>query len=162
MILCVTTNADPETTRFILNYTKGALQQQMADVDAMDAKAINVFAVASTVVGLAAFAFADAGGRTVSGLLVAAVLTYGVVAISVFASMQGHEYTAGHYASSLWRKFWQSDVETIEYALVSVIPDHFEQNLSHIRGKARTLGWAMRALGLETVLIGAALLASRL
>ncbi len=153
--------ASPETARYVLNHTKGALAQQLVDVDAMDSKAMSVFGVASTVIGLAAFAFAGGGGAFVTILLVPAIVAYGAAAVFFFMSVQSREYTGGHYASSLWKKFGLQSVETIEQALAAAIPLHFERNLALIRWKVRTLGGAMRALAAETGFIAVALLVSR-
>lgn len=152
----------PETTRFILELTRLGPEHLIADGHQMDAKAFQVLGVASAIIGLVAFAFADGSGALVTTMLFVATASYLAAVAAVFMVVKRRVYAGSDYATTLWRDFWEDSVEEITWSLASDIPAAFKHNADVNNEKARWMERASAAIAIETIVVAAAVLASRL
>ena len=80
-----TAQLNPESLNLIFETTKDAPERQLHDVEAMDAKAVQVFAAASIIIGLATL-IGDAGTDVATAFLACALVAYAAcVAMAMMA-----------------------------------------------------------------------------
>jgi hypothetical protein len=153
--------AHEDTTRFIVEYTRVGPLRQLDDVDAMDSKSIQLFSVASAIIGLAAFAFAGGGSGWVTLSLIPAIASYVAVVGATFQALKPRRFKGGHQADWLWEHCWEDSLDEIQRTLAASIPKDFEKNSELILEKAQAMGRALVACAAEAGFVAIALLASR-
>lgn len=142
----------PETLDFIFSASRETLPKQTEAAVGMDAKAIQVFAVASVVIGLAA-----AGGirtsapRALGVLLVAA---YVVAAVTSLMTLWVRQFRVSDGTEQLWRNYWADPVDEIKHALIADVADGEVENRGLLAHKRQLLGYAIGATAVESVLVG--------
>ena len=152
---------NPESLDLILELTKGGPESQLRDVDALDAKTVQVFAAASIVIGLATLV-GDRGGTASTVLL---LLALGSFAVSVGAAAVGlfvRDFRKSYQADYLWGHFWDRPAQELKHSVVADIAAAYSHNKTVIETKARAAQVAVIMTGLEALLVGLALVVARL
>jgi hypothetical protein len=152
---------NPQSLDFIFENTKNGTDSQMRDIEALDAKTIQIFAAGAIVIGLASFSGRD-GGDTVTGLLIAALVTFAGALVASARSLWVREYLKTNHTDTLWQDFYNTPPVEIKHALAESAAVAYKHNRELIDSKA---GWTQKALvltGLEAFLVGAALVLTRL
>jgi hypothetical protein len=167
---------NPDTVQFIVDQTKGAVDKQLADVSALDAKIGSIFAIASgviTITGLSAavgtsVAVGPPGVTTtstvdpsaaVTGLLVAALFAFGVAAIAMLAGWWVRDFQGADYAQTLWKEHWDESPAQIRHMIAAGVPEIFEHNHALIQQKTKAISVAIVATSIEVICSGAAIVA---
>jgi hypothetical protein len=153
------TGPSPDTLDFIFEWTRGALERQLASVDALDAKMAQALAAGSILLGLPAFS-GISGSALVPVLLGLGVVAFLVLAIAAVQALWVLRFRAPMSPSQAWRKFWVDEVEAIKWAIVDDTSGAYEENECHLVRKRNALRAALIALGAEAVLVGAAVIAA--
>ncbi len=152
---------NPESLDLILELTKGGPESQLRDVDALDAKTVQVFAAASIVIGLATLA-GERGGTASTVLLLLSlgsfVVAVGAAAVGVFV----RDFRKSYQADYLWGHFWDRPAQELKHSVVADIAAAYTHNRTVIETKARATQVAVMMTGLETLLVGLALVVARL
>jgi hypothetical protein len=151
----------PGTLDFIYQATRDGPESQSRDVDAMDQKAVNVFAAASIVIGLASFS-RDAGGTAATVCFALALGAYAVCVVATILAMKIRVFFNTSHADYLWPNYYDVKPEDIKHALVEDISKAYAKNKQVIETKSRAAQLAIYAVGLEAFLVGTGLVLVRL
>jgi len=152
----------PETLDFIFGLVKDAPERQLHDLEALDAKMVQIFGAASIVIGRAGISDTSLdGGTTVKILLVGALVAYLGTAVVSFVHLRLREFRRSLHADTLWNEMWQRDVLEIQHALVADIAAAYDYNKQVLHEKGRTILGALVLAGSEIVLVGASITWSR-
>jgi hypothetical protein len=141
----------PETLDFIYEASRSTLQNQVEAATAMDSKAIQVFSVASVVIGLAAAGGIRSAPRTLGILL---VLAYLVAAVTALAALWVRTFRVTDGTEQLWRRYWADPVDEIKHAAIADVAEGEIENRDLLADKRKLLGYAIGATGVESVLVG--------
>jgi hypothetical protein len=153
----------PETLTFILEYTKGAPQIQLANADALDAKAMQILAAAGVTLGFVGLSNLQPGGKAAAiVVLLAALVFFVATAATVLLQLGPKTFRQSQAADQLWPKHWHEDVATIEHALVQDIAAAYEHNRPLLDSKATSVRLALLFLSLEAVCVVAAVVVTRI
>jgi len=153
----------PETLDFIFQVVKGAPERELRDLEALDAKMVQIFGAASIVIGLAGVSSTSQGSTSpVSGLLVAALLAYFATAALSFFHLRLRDFRRSLHADVLWKELWQFDVSEIQHILVEDVSVAYSHNKLVLHEKGRTILAALVLAGIEVALVGVAIIWSRL
>src|SRR5438128_2116990 len=85
--------SDPRTIDVIYDHLKDVVEKQLGDQANLDGKMVQVFAVASIVMGLTGLS----GSATVKNLAVAVLLSLGLGAYLLVAGITGFEYRVRNF-----------------------------------------------------------------
>jgi len=152
----------PETLAFIFGLVRDAPERQLHDLEALDAKMVQIFGAASIVIGLAGISDTNLDGSTaVKALLVGALIAYFATAVVSFIHLRLREFRRSLHADTLWNELWQRDVGEIQHALVADIAAAYDYNKQVLHEKGRTILAALVLAGIEIVLVGASITWSR-
>jgi hypothetical protein len=147
-----------ETVDFIFQYVKDAPERQLAGVEALDAKMVQIFSAGSVIIGLAGLT--SGSQKPASAALMAfAVAAYVAVAALALVHLWARDYRRSLQASELWRKLWASPVADIKHSLVHDIADAYAYNRELMGRKKWTLRLALIAVAAEVVFVGSAIVA---
>jgi hypothetical protein len=148
----------PETLDLILDYTKGTPRRQAEVAHMIDTKALQVFAAASIVLGLAAAGTLREG--VAAWLFGAALLVYLVAVVAAFSVLRTRDFRIVDDADNIWPRFWDSEPLDVKHALIDDITSAYAVNAELLRSKGRALTWVVGATATEAVLVGSAVIAS--
>jgi hypothetical protein len=147
-----------ETLDFILDYTKGAPSRQAETSHSLGAKALQVFAAGSIVLGLAAAGPLRHGAA--AWFFGAALLGYLVVAVAAFAVLRTREFRVVDDADNIWPRYWNAELADVKHGLLEDITSAYAENADLLGSKGRALKWLVVARAAEVLLVGSAVLAS--
>lgn len=154
-------DVDPGTLDFIYQATKDGPEYQKRDVDALDAKTIQIFAAASVIVGLTSLA-SNVGGVPTTILFIAAMMSYALCMYFTLTAIRVRDYFNVVHAEHLWPEYWNAQPQEIKHALVENIAEAYSRNQTSIEAKAQASQGAIYTAGIEALLVGAGLVISRL
>jgi hypothetical protein len=140
---------DPATLDLIFDVTQHGPPNQFREMEALDAKLVQVFGAASIVIGLAGIFF-----------LVMAVIAYIAAAAAALWGMRMARTRRPYHSDSLLKDFWQSSAQEVKYALAYELPSIHSHNETIIESKANAARIAMIATALEVVAVGAMVVCS--
>jgi hypothetical protein len=151
-----------DTLNFILEYTKGAPEQQFRDAEALDSKVVQALSIASVVIGLLGFAVGHVYINSLSfiSLPCLACAAYLGVVISCFRHLGTKLFHRSLHADTLWQDYWDEEVIDIKHSLVASISEAYTHNKDILQAKAKTLNWALGCLSAESLFAGAFVLLS--
>jgi hypothetical protein len=151
-----------DTLNFILEYTKGAPEQQFRDAEALDSKSVQALSIASVVIGLLGFAVGHSYTNSLLFILLPCLagLAYLGVVISCFLHLGTKLFHRSLHADTLWQDYWNEEVIDIKHSLVASIGEAYTYNKDKLQAKAITLNWALGCLSLESLCAGAFILLS--
>jgi hypothetical protein len=150
---------DPATLDLIFDVTRQGPPNQFREMEALDAKLVQVFAAASVVIGLAGVA--GVGRSNIVGFFLAiAVAAYMATAFIAFWGMRMTRTRRPYHSDSLLGDFWQSNAQEVKYALAYELPNIHFHNEAIIESKANAARIAMLATALEVVAVGIMVLCS--
>jgi hypothetical protein len=147
---------DPDVVDFMLDYCKSAPLDQVDASKNVDSKAVQVFAGASIVVGLAAAGRLH--GNSVY-LVAAAVAVYALVVGLALLILRPRDLSVASSAPALWAHRHRG-LGALKRALMRRQNEDYSENEKVLRAKNRLLRFALLAAGAETALIAAALIVS--
>jgi hypothetical protein len=129
-----------ETVEFIFEHTKEAPERQSRDIDALDAKMVQVFGAASVVIGLVGVSNENLGNSgAVNALLALAVASYIVAAATALFHLYPKEQRRSLHVEDLWPKAWNEDVKNIQHSLIEDIRKVHRFNATVLEQKRNTL-----------------------
>ncbi|HXF50283.1 MAG TPA: hypothetical protein VNM43_01215 [Dehalococcoidia bacterium] len=151
-----------DTLDLLFSVVKDAPERQLSVLDSLENKIASIFAAASVVVGLAVSEGrgVDSGTGPLS-LLIAAVTAYLAVAFCTFAGLRLVRFRRTLHADALWKFHWQDPPEWIKHALVADAAESYAYNKKVLQNKGF---WVLAVMGfaaLEVLLVGVALIWSR-
>jgi hypothetical protein len=144
------------TLDFLLSYTECVPAEQVDASKNCDSKAVQIFAGATVIVGLAA-----AGVRGGSAELIgAAIGVYLIVAVAVAAILWPRGFRLARPVDQLYEEHWDQDVPDIKHALLARLSADYQQNEAILGRKSVCLLVALVAATVEAILIGTSLIVS--
>jgi hypothetical protein len=147
------------TLDLLFELTRHAPEAQLRNVDSIDAKIVQVFAVASVLIGLASLR--GVHHQTIAGILLgAAVVAFLFVAYHVLRTLWTTRFRILISPTQLWRDYWADSPDSIKHAVVADIAGGYAQNEELLQQKYRALGRALVGAGVEAAAIGIALVTS--
>ena len=144
-----------EVVDFIFDQGRAASERQLRDADSLDTKATQLFGAATVIVGLAGFS-----GRTNAGLLTGAVAVYLVAASAALYALWLAKFRVTDSPAQLLDRYWSEDLLTTKYAMVADMASGFDDNEQILGRKRRGVLSVLFLTGVETALIGAAVIES--
>jgi hypothetical protein len=147
-----------ETLDFILDYTKGTPRRQAEVSHEIDTKALQVFAAASIVLGLAAAGPLREG--TAAWLFGAALFAYVAAAVAAFCVLRTRDFRIVDDADNIWPRYWNVELLDVKHALVDDITSASAENADLLGSIGRALKWLVVATAAEVLLVGSAVIAS--
>jgi hypothetical protein len=147
-----------ETLDFILDYTKDAPRRQAEVSHMIDTKALQVFAAASIVLGLAAAGPLREGAAV--WLFGVALFVYVGAAVAAFFVLRTRDFRVVDDAENIWPQYWHVELVDVKHALVDDITSASAENADLLGSKGRALRWLVVATAVEVVLVGSAVIAS--
>lgn len=144
---------DPQTTKFFVENLGDVNAEQLSAAEGRDAKAVQMFAAASVVIGLAVTSDRD----LCETLLGAAIGAYSVAAIATGWAIWPRKLAIRPY-DKLWRGLEFAPVTKARHTLVYLLYVAYSENERILRDKRRALVAIVIATGLETVLVALALM----
>lgn len=142
----------PETLDFIYEASRETLPNQVEAAVGMDGKAIQVFAVASVVIGLAAAGGIHTAAPRILGILL--VVAYVVAAVTSLMTLWVRKFRVADGTEQSWRKYWADPVDEIKHALIADIAECEIENRGLLARKRELLGYAIGATAVESILVG--------
>jgi hypothetical protein len=146
-----------EIVDFIFEQGRSSSDRQLRDADALDQKATQIFTAATIVVGLAGFS-----QQANAPLLAMAVLVYLGVSIASGRALWLASFRVTDSPQQLLVRYWDEPVNSTKYAMVNDMAAGFEENERALGHKRRGVLWALALTGIETSLVGAAVIWSLL
>ena len=153
----------PGTVQLIYEHIKDAPQQQFETIKALDDKMIKVFTAAGVVIGLAGLSSQGLrGGVWVNIILVGAVEEFIATAALALYHLRPINIALSRHAGTLWENSSSLTDDQVRRQLIKSIARSNAHNEGVLRRKTRILTYALVTTSLEVILIGAAIIASRL
>lgn len=149
------TEVRPEVVEFIFEQGRTATERQLRDLDSLDAKATQLFSAATVIVGLAGFS-----GQANAGVLIAAVVVYLFAAASSLYALWLVKVRVTDSPQQLLERYWKEPLPETKYAMVTDMAAGFSENELSLGRKRRGVIWALALTGVETALVGAAVIAT--
>jgi hypothetical protein len=148
----------PETVDFIYQHTREALQGQVGQARNLDAKIAQLFAAGTIVLGLAG---TSALAKAPGGVVVAAVVFYGLALVLSAVGIFPMKLRGSDYGETMWLGHWDQSPADIKYAVVTDVAEGSRLNEERLLLKSRLLIGVLVTTGIEAILVGAAVIASR-
>jgi hypothetical protein len=128
-----------ETLDFIVDYTKATPRRQTEAAHMIDTKALQVFAAASIVLGLAAAGPLRKG--VAAWLFGAAIAT-----VTAFMVLRTRRFRIVDDAENIWPRYWNVELTDVKHALVDDIPRRLPRTLRYLARKAKrsSCSWRRR------------------
>jgi ABC-type transport system involved in cytochrome bd biosynthesis fused ATPase/permease subunit len=145
----------PEVVDFIFDQGRTAADRQLRDLDSLDSKATQLFSAATVIVGLAGFS-----GQANAGILTAAVVVYVLVAVAALYALWLVKIRVTDSPRQLLLRYWTQPVLDTKYAMVTDMAEGFAENERSLGRKRRGVLCALALTGVETALIGVAVIAT--
>jgi ABC-type transport system involved in cytochrome bd biosynthesis fused ATPase/permease subunit len=145
----------PEVVDFIFEQGRSAADRQLRDLDSLDSKATQLFSAATVIVGLAGFS-----GQAHAGLLTLAVITYVLVALAALYALWLVQIRVTDSPQQLLSRYWTEPLTETKYAMVTDMAEGFDENERSLGRKRRGVLAALALTGLETALVGAAVISN--
>jgi hypothetical protein len=150
---------DSKTLDLIYNHLKDVAEKQFSDGANLDGKMMQIFAVASVVMGLTGLS----GSETIKNVAVGVVLGLALCAYVAVAVITGFEYRvqtfeALRFGSTLWEDEWDQPPDQVKIAIVDRVKGAYDKNSSILSAKAALLTWGIVATACEVVLVVAAVI----
>jgi ABC-type transport system involved in cytochrome bd biosynthesis fused ATPase/permease subunit len=145
----------PEVIDFIFEQGRSAADRQLRDLDSLDSKATQLFSAATVIVGLAGFS-----RQAHAGLLTLAVITYILVALAALYALWLVQIRVTDSPQQLLSRYWTEPLTETKYAMVTDMAEGFDENERSLGRKRRGVLGALALTGLETALIGAAVISN--
>jgi len=150
-------SVDSTTVAFLVELLKDTLKDQSAAVQALDAKAVQIFAAATVVLGLVVTSPNTLAGHR--GMLIAALALYVGVAISTVAAIWPRRICVLP-SDTLWNQLYDEEVDDARHTVITLISRGYRPNETVLRDKRRALIGALACTGVETLLVALAVTAS--
>jgi hypothetical protein len=154
---------EPETVQLIYEHIKDAPQQQFETIKALDDKMIKVFTAAGVVIGLAGLSSQGLrGGVWVNIILLGAVVAFIATAVLALYHLRPIDIALSRHAGTLWENSRHLTEDQVRRQLIRSISKSNAHNEGVLRRKTKILTYALVSTSLEIILVGAAIIASRL
>lgn len=154
----------PDTLRLLYHHLKGAPVRRMQDGNRQESKAINVFAAATVLIGLAGIAQPSTTHWQwlVVLLSVLAVAAYAAAVVGTVFTLWPRTYRAADYDDTLWPTFWDMTASGIQHAIVEDITAGASSNKHANALRENGVYWVLGATAAEGLLVAAILILVRL
>jgi hypothetical protein len=154
---------EPETVQLIYEHIKDAPQQQFETVKALDDKMVKVFTAAGVVIGLAGLSSQSLkGGIWVNLTLLGALVAFIATAALALYHLRPISIALSRHAGTLWENSSHLPIDQVRRQLIKSISRSNAYNEGVLRRKTKILTYALASTSLEVILVGAAVIASRL
>lgn len=147
------------TASLIYEHTRGDPLRQMKSLDALDAKAVQIFAAASVVLGFGTFSAPTLRGLPAVLYGVAAV-AYLVAGAKTLAILNTRSFGVVDGADRWWPGHGYANTAKVREQLLDDLASAFATNRAQIAAKGKPLAALLVATGVETLFVAAAVIAS--
>lgn len=147
------------TLELIYEHTKDGPARQSATADAIDAKAVQVFAAASVVLGFGTFTTSDLNSWTAAlyGVAVAAYLFAGAATWKI---LRARVFRVVDAADRWWPSHRLAETAYVREQLLDDLAAAAAKNRERLARKGRPLNPLLVAAGVETLFVAAVVIAS--
>lgn len=142
-----TKSINPDTLKLIYEHTRSAPDEQAETLDALIARAAQVFAVASIVMGVGGVA------DGITGVLIGAMIAYGIVVACCLLALWPRVVWKSTHADWLWPNCWHETPDRIRHTLVADIVEVHARNKPLLRQKSYLVFAAIIATAVEVGLV---------
>jgi len=154
---------DPQTVETIFDLVKGTPERQIDNANTLDTKMVQVFSAAGVVIGLLGLSSGNlAHSKWITACLIGALFSYGVTAGVAFFHLRPKPFRRSLHGDTLWKETWKLTPTEVQHTVIADVEKAYSHNIPLLRGKSRTLRIAVLATAIEVILVGLALLLSRL
>jgi hypothetical protein len=143
----------PDVVDFIFEQGRIASERQLRDADALDAKATQLFSAGTVIIGLAGFS-----GEASPAPLVAAVVVYLAGSASALYALWLAKFRVTDSPQQLLLRYWNEPLLETQYAMVVDMASGFDENERALGRKRRGVLGTLALTGVETALVGAAVI----
>jgi len=148
-----------DTLRLLLEHTRGTPAEQLKLGESLDSKTVQIAAAASIVIGFMSVA-PQQGVHLPWGVVLAAVCSYAAVIVSTIYGLWVRKFSVADDPSELWAKLWDEQPEVAMHSIIESLSVGYPDNEALLDGKRWALTFALVGVGVEVVLVGAALIAA--
>jgi len=146
-------SVNTNTVAFLVDLLKETLKDQSAAVQALDAKAVQVFAAATVLLGFVVTNPDTFAGHR--GMLVTALAFYVGAAIATVTAIWPRGICVLP-SDTLWNQLYDEDVDDARHTVITYISRGYRPNETVLRDKRRALIGALACTGAETLLLALA------
>jgi hypothetical protein len=155
-----------KTLDFLLEWVRDVPEKQLKDAEYLNLKVIQIFTGASVVIGLAGLSNATPTGAShpnqlATILILVGLVCYFGVAVATWLHLANSTMADIRDPNKLWTEFWNDPVPTIQHSLIDATGKAYTKNEQILKNKAARVQLALLLTGLETVLVTAALIVTR-
>ncbi len=153
----------PDTLRLLYHHLKGAPFRRIRDGNRQESKAINVFAAATILIGLAGVAHPSPTNLRwlVVLLSVLAVVAYAAAVGGTVFTIWPRAYRAADYDDTLWPTFWDMTPSEIQHAIIEDITAGASANKRANALRENGVYWVLGATAAEGLVVAAILILVR-
>jgi hypothetical protein len=149
----------PDTVELLYEHTRGGPARQQASADAIDAKAVQIFAAASVVLGLGTLTTADLKGLP-AFLYVLAAAVYAVAGWAAWHILHCRSLRVVDGADRWWPSHREAETAYVREQLLEDLAGAFTENRRLLDAKSGPLDTLLLATAVEAVLVAAAVVTS--
>jgi hypothetical protein len=153
------TRNNAEALELIYEQTRGGPARQQTSFDSIDAKAVQVFAAASVVLGLGTFTTATHLRGIATLLYVFAVLAYVAAGRAAWAILRVRSFRVVDGADRWWPTHRHADPGYLLEQLLDDLATAFQENRARLATKGHPLDLLLSATAIEAVLVAGAVIA---
>jgi hypothetical protein len=154
---------ESKTVQLIYEHVKDAPDKQFETVKSLDDKVVKIFTVAGVVIGLAGLSGKGLqGGTSTNVLLVGALIAFIATAACAFYHLWPVSIRLSRHAGTLWNESRHMTSDQVRQQLISSISAANAHNEELLLKKSTVQTYALVTTSLEVIMVGAAIVVSRL
>lgn len=154
---------EPQTVQLIYEHIKDAPDKQFETVKSLDDKMVKVFTVAGVVIGPAGLSGKGLQGGTLTNvLLVGALIAFIATAACAFYHLWPVNIRLSRHAGTLWYESHDLTSDEVRRQLISSVFEANTHNEGLLKKKSTIQTVALMTTSLEVIMVGAAIVVSRL
>lgn len=152
----------PDTLNFLLDQVSAGHNYQIATAESQDRKLFSILTAASVVMGLTAalgLSSHPAIPRISAAFIAGAAVAYVTLVPAVVVGIWPRSWKTLDYGE-LWTKYWSDELLQTKHGVIESLSKNFRRNKPNIQLKSKLLVAASVLLGVEVVLVAAAVIAA--
>jgi hypothetical protein len=154
---------DPKTVETICSLIKDAPERQLDNANTLDNKMVQIFGAAGIVIGLLGLSQNNLGqGLLITVCLLGSLTFYIATAVVAFTHLRPKPFRRSLHGDTLWPNTWHLRNVDVQHTVIADVGKAYSHNKALVIGKAHTLSIAIFTTAMEVVLVGLALILSRL
>lgn len=144
------------TSILIYEHTRAGPARQLQSLDAMDAKAAQIFAAATVVLGFGAFSASSLTGIA-RALYVLAAVAYVIAGWKAFSILRMRQFRVTDGTDRWWPTHKQADAALIRDQMLDDLSSAYAENRDHLEAKGGPLNALLVSTAVETLFVAAAI-----